>query len=312
MCTYMHIHSVLPVASQCTYTVHCVHCTYTTSTRVPWYVPMVVHVYVQLTLPKWYLKNNLKYKHSVTYSSMAYTCTVSVPFLVRTMVHVHHGTRVRTRVPGTWYLGACISIYGYRYGPQQVVFEIMFEKKIWPTTEPMFFQSFWRRPALITLSQKQLEIQALRCNGDTSQLARSTYVPWYGHTMHDTMVRTIGTRVRTMVPFFGTLCTKWYTCTYIPIGTTWYTYTNITLSQKRLEIQALRCNGNTSGRCQHRRHHGIRTYHGIAIPWYQWYSSTYTCTYSSTVPVVPLVVHVYSRVPWYFSCGIWYYHGSIP
>jgi hypothetical protein len=28
--------------------------------------------------------------------------------------------------------------------------------------------------------------------------------------------------------------------------------TNITLSKKRLEIQALRCNGKTSGRCQHR------------------------------------------------------------
>ncbi len=26
----------------------------------------------------------------------------------------------------------------------------------------------------------------------------------------------------------------------------WYTCTNITLSQKRLEIQALRCNGDTS------------------------------------------------------------------
>jgi hypothetical protein len=37
----------------------------------------------------------------------------------------------------------------------------------------------------------------------------------------------------------------------------WYTCTNITLSQKRLEIQALGCNGDTSGRCKHRRHHGI-------------------------------------------------------
>ena len=45
----------------------------------------------------------------------------------------------------------------------------------------------------------------------------------------------------------------WYHGTRVP----WYTCTNITLSQKRLEIQALRCNGNTSGRCQHRRHHGI-------------------------------------------------------
>jgi hypothetical protein len=33
--------------------------------------------------------------------------------------------------------------------------------------------------------------------------------------------------------------------------------TSITLSQKRLEIQAHRCNGETNGRCQHRRHHGI-------------------------------------------------------
>ncbi len=36
---------------------------------------------------------------------------------------------------------------------------------------------------------------------------------------------------------------------------------NITMvplvSQKRLEIQALRCNGDTSGRCQHRRHHDM-------------------------------------------------------
>jgi hypothetical protein len=33
----------------------------------------------------------------------------------------------------------------------------------------------------------------------------------------------------------------------------------ITLSQKRLEIQALRCNTDTRGRCQHRREHGIQT-----------------------------------------------------
>jgi hypothetical protein len=72
-----------------------------------------------------------------------------------------------------------------------------------------------------------------------------------------------------------------------------------TLSQKRLEIQALRCNGDTSGRCSHRRHHGIlqlrfqldsdvcsadlhhnprkhvglhahqRLYQGTKVPWYQ-------------------------------------------
>ncbi len=56
-----------------------------------------------------------------------------------------------------------------------------------------------------------------------------------------------------MVPWY-----QWY-----------YTCTNITLSQKRLEIQALRCNGNTSGRCQHRRHHGILLYVPEYVPWYR-------------------------------------------
>ncbi len=55
------------------------------------------------------------------------------------------------------------------------------------------------------------------------------------------MVRTNGTRE----PLLGTRYHGAYTCT------------NITLSQKQLEIQALRCNRDTSGRCQHRRHHGI-------------------------------------------------------
>jgi hypothetical protein len=36
-----------------------------------------------------------------------------------------------------------------------------------------------------------------------------------------------------------------------------HTCTNKTLSQKQLEIQALRCNGETRGRCQHKRHHSI-------------------------------------------------------
>jgi hypothetical protein len=35
----------------------------------------------------------------------------------------------------------------------------------------------------ITLSQKQLEIQALRCNGDTGERCQRTYVPWYTCTM---------------------------------------------------------------------------------------------------------------------------------
>jgi hypothetical protein len=61
----------------------------------------------------------------------------------------------------------------------------------------------------------------------------------------------------------GTTCDHWYhwyTCTSgtstMVLAST-HVRTNITLSQKRLEIQALRCNGETSERCQHRRHHGI-------------------------------------------------------
>ncbi len=58
----------------------------------------------------------------------------------------------------------------------------------------------------------------------------------------------------------GTLSQYVYVRPYLDVDVyhyAWYTCTNITLSQKRLEIQALRCNGDTSGRCQHRRHHGI-------------------------------------------------------
>jgi hypothetical protein len=84
-----------------------------------------------------------------------------------------------------------------------------------------------------TLSQKRLEI--LKYN--TQVQGRN-----YGHSGRCQHVR-IAIR----------------TCTYVPVvrTTIWYVRTNMTLSQKRLEIQALRCNGETSGRCQHRRHHGI-------------------------------------------------------
>ncbi len=58
-----------------------------------------------------------------------------------------------------------------------------------------------------------------------------------------------------------------------------YTCTNITLSQKRLEIQALRGNGDTSGRCQHRKHDGIlqlKFQLDSDVPWYvQNVSETY-------------------------------------
>jgi hypothetical protein len=81
-----------------------------------------------------------------------------------------------------------------------------------------------------------------------------------------------------------------YTCTY----TVTDTCTNITLSQKRLEIQALRCNGETSGRCQPRRHHGI-------LRFQHWYHMV--CMYGTTlsqkrleIQALIAMVHVY--VPW--------------
>ncbi len=128
-------------------------------------------------------------------------------------------TRVRTYAP--WYHGT-LPWYG-TYTCMRVRTRVpMVPTTVWPYT--------CTNITLSTLSQKRLEIQALRCNGDT--------LPWYG--TYTCM------RVRTRVP-----TTVWpYTCT------------NITLSQKQLEIQALRCNGDTSGRCQHRRHHGTR------VPWY--------------------------------------------
>ena len=89
------------------------------------------------------------------------------------------------------------------------------------------------------------------------------------HHQHGTLVHVVGTMVLS------------YTCT------------NLTLSQTRLEIQALRCNGDTSGRCQHRRHHGILQYHGTTrVPWYHGTLSTFGTR----------VRTIYgTRVPWYHS-----------
>ncbi len=67
-------------------------------------------------------------------------------------------------------------------------------------------------------------VKALHSRG--IQLYHGTIITWYG-----LVIRVVRTFVRTRV--------------------------QITLSQKQLEIQALRCNGDASGRCQHRRHHGI-------------------------------------------------------
>jgi hypothetical protein len=121
-----------------------------------------------------------------------------------------------------------------------------------------------------------------------------TRVPWY----HMVPYGTIGT-IGTMVPWYSSTMVPWYHGTRVRTMVPWYTCTNITLSQKRLEIQALRCN---SGRCQHRRHHGILQlrFQLDSVPWYVW---QYTCTmlawyciirreYYHMVPLVPMV-HVY-------------------
>jgi hypothetical protein len=115
-----------------------------------------------------------------------------------------------------------------------------------------------------------------------------TRVPWYvrtimlGHNfLHTCALRTMCvlggyTAARTGCAARGS--TMAIPCTYTPLGTmvhvyhgrvrtrVQYTCTNITLSQKQLEIQALRCNGDASGRCQHRRHHGIHVYVPLYYP----------------------------------------------
>jgi hypothetical protein len=126
-------------------------------------------------------------------------------------------------------------------------------------------------------------------------LRTSTLVPWYIHVF-----------VRTMV------------CTYT------YTYrtecTRVQISQIRLEIQALRCNGDTtscgSGRCQHRRHHGIlqlRFQLDSDVCSNYTYTMVFTlcrnfliacalrttCVHTGTVPLV--------RVPWYVHMYVQHY-----
>ncbi len=69
--------------------------------------------------------------------------------------------------------------------------------------------------------------------------------------------------------------------------------TNITLSQKRLEIQALRCNGDTSG----------TRVHVYVLVYVRTYVRTYMCT-NITLSQKP-IVHMYVYVPRYQ-----WYHGN--
>ncbi len=131
-------------------------------------------------------------------------------------------------------------------------------------------------------------------------------IPWYSST--------IGTRART---------SQWYSSTMVPC--IWYTCTmvrtNITLSQKQLEIQALRCNGDTtgSGRVVTRVLEYVHVYvpYGTRVPWYvleyrgtrvleyvPWYSE-----YSSTSIWGPLFGT--TGVPWYEYHGTRVPHGMV-
>ncbi len=86
---------------------------------------------------------------------------------------------------------------------------------------------------------------------------RLGYEPdWY----YGTMVRT---RVRcTMVRYLkNDLKRPYHYILFFFFFLVWYTCTNITLSQKQLEIQALRCN--------------VLEYHGTRVPWYHWYHICY-------------------------------------
>jgi hypothetical protein len=102
--------------------------------------------------------------------------------------------------------------------------------------------------------------------------------------MCTTYMYTNGTRVRT------------YVRTYVHV------YKKITLAQKGLEIQALRCDGETSGRCQQRRHHGTRVYYG----------SNSTAMSAARISTTILAsMWACKRTRMYHGTRIWPYHGTI-
>jgi hypothetical protein len=92
-------------------------------------------------------------------------------------------------------------------------------------------------------------------------------LPWYCHSTFLTscMVRnhgTNGTRTPMMVLIYMVQCT--YTCTYHGTYTCTIMVHTCTIISKTTSTQVQR---ETSGRCQHRRHHGIRT-KVLLVPWY--------------------------------------------
>ncbi len=94
----------------------------------------------------------------------------------------------------------------------------------------------------------------------------------------------------------------------VPHGTTLY--------QKHLEIQALRCNGETRGRCQHKRHHKYPPvltstmvyYHGGTVPWYHGSTHMYIQHYlQNDVPwYCNTKVHVYVQIKHYLKNNLNY------
>jgi hypothetical protein len=160
-----------------------------------------------------------------------------------------------------------------------------------------------------------------------SQLSDCTRVRTYNVMSQLTRVpgtmvrRCVRTRVPWYFPYHGTKWYQWYPCT---IWYHWHTCTiEYTCTYKYNTIskttQALRCNGETSGRCQHRRHHGILRFqldsdvcsvplvpvNVIMLP---------VCV--PTVPIGTMVLHVYHTngtvvfvysLPWYTLLP---YHGT--
>ncbi len=118
-------------------------------------------------------------------------------------------------------------------------------------------------------------------------------VPWYERTrvrtynvMSQLSVRTYHTCVPPAGMPHSHTCVPWYVRTY--------TCTYTTLFQKRLEIQAIRCNGDTSGRCQHMAIEDIT----VEVPTRQRCLQRYTCTdsmYRTMVPWYSVHTRVYVR-----------------
>jgi hypothetical protein len=166
-------------------------------------------------------------------------------------VRTYHGTRV------PWY---CVPFF------------VMYQWYIY-----LYGHTYVRTRIQTTSSPKRLEIQALRCNGETrgrcqhrrqhgilrfqldSEVCRADL-----HHNPRKMCRAMRVpRVVVLARHFARLGSRQRVRTYVLycyVTVPCYqarTRVHITLSRKRLETQALRCNGETREHCQHRRNHSM-------------------------------------------------------